>query len=395
MLSRDFALFRTNTSCHPRCISRSLMLNLKRGPQDPILPIRAAKHPRTTALYADSPTASQNEGLLSQWISSLVNLTTRAASGVFNEGPLSTAHLFFPSPSLSSQIALRAPPPQPSSSHLRSTEVARLKPISAQPISLRSTHLRRGRIHKMRLKGTPPRTGSPNLLDSTPQRSVVISEPHVAFASPSPQPQAIKMVGAFISTPNTPVITPQLGTRRILEASCPSPEPPSTPVPGPSRLTSTEKDGRILPFRPPIPGAFLSPSVETPAPKPSRTPQPPQTEPRAEAKYNPYYRSMAPPPSPNLPPSPIPRPQPPDLGDAVEPLSSTAASTAASTPAFVSPLPAFRDEVDAAIAVVEQKLAGRVVKKVFSRKTARPHIYQEAVSLHTLLPFIHLCIFTL
>ena len=97
MLSRDFALFRTNTSCHPRCISRSLMLNLKRGPQDPILPIRAAKHPRTTALYADSPTASQNEGLLSQWISSLVNLTTRAASGVFNEGLLSTAHLFFPS----------------------------------------------------------------------------------------------------------------------------------------------------------------------------------------------------------------------------------------------------------------------------------------------------------
>lgn len=100
---------------------------------------------------------------------------------------------------------------------------------------------------------------------------------------------------------------------------------------------------------------------------------------------------MAPPPSPNLPPSPIPRPQPPDLGDAVEPPSSTAASTLAS----VSPLPAFRDEVDAAIAVVEQRLAGRVVKKVFSRKTARPHIYQEAVSLHFLPPFIHLSIVTL
>ncbi len=50
--------------------------------------------------------------------------------------------------------------------------------------------------------------------------------------------------------------------------------------------------------------------------------------------------------------------------------------------------------MDAAIAVVEKKLAGRVVKKVFSRKTARPHIYQDAVSLHLLLPFIHLCIFS-
>jgi hypothetical protein len=91
---------------------------------------------------------------------------------------------------------------------------------------------------------------------------------------------------------------------------------------------------------------------------------------------------MAPPPSPNLPPIPAPRPQPPDLGNAVEPPSSTAASTTVSA----SPLPAFREEVDAAIAVVEKKLAGQVVKKVFSRKTARPHIYQEAVSLHLLLP---------
>lgn len=61
------------------------MLDLKRGPQDPILPIRATKHPRTTALYGDRPTASQNEGLLSHWISGLVTLTHRAASGIFTE----------------------------------------------------------------------------------------------------------------------------------------------------------------------------------------------------------------------------------------------------------------------------------------------------------------------
>ncbi|KAI9460237.1 hypothetical protein BJY52DRAFT_289425 [Lactarius psammicola] len=83
---------------------------------------------------------------------------------------------------------------------------------------------------------------------------------------------------------------------------------------------------------------------------------------------------MAPPPSPNLPRIPTPRPQPPDPGNAVELSSSTSASTTVSA----SPLPASREEVDAAIAVVEKKLAGRVVKKVFSRKTARPHIYQDA-----------------
>jgi hypothetical protein len=37
--------------------------------------------------------------------------------------------------------------------------------------------------------------------------------------------------------------------------------------------------------------------------------------------------------------------------------------------------------VDAAIAVAEKKLAGRMVKRVFSRKGARQHIYQSAVSL--------------
>ncbi len=64
------------------------MLDLKRGPQDPILPIRATKHPRTTALYGDKPTASQNEGLLSHWISGLVTLTHKAASGIFTERSL-------------------------------------------------------------------------------------------------------------------------------------------------------------------------------------------------------------------------------------------------------------------------------------------------------------------
>ncbi len=356
------------------------MLNLKRGPQDPILPIRATKHPRTTALYADSPTASQNEGLLSQWISSLVNLTTRAASGVFTEGLLlSTTRPFFRFPFAELPTALRAPPPQTSSSHSRRTELARPNSTSVQPISIRSSHLRRGRLHKMRLKGTPPRLGSPKSHDPPPQCSIT-SGPHVAFVSPSPQPQASKMVGSFISTPTTPMIPSQLEARRIVRSSSPSPEPPSTPIPGPSRCTSTGKDVTVLALRPPIPGAFLSPSTETPAPKPPCTPQLPQTEPREEAKLNPFYRSMAPPPSPNLPPMPT---------NPVNIVETPISSTATSTPVSSSPLPSSREEVDATIAVVEKRLAGRVVKKVFSRKTARPHIYQDAVSLHLLRSFVH------
>jgi hypothetical protein len=302
----------------------------------------------------------------------------------------SSPRVFSPLPLLLSfHLALRAPPPQASSSHVRRTEVPRPKSISAQPISLRPTHLRRGRSPKMRLKRTPPRSGSPNLLDSPPPRSAVTSGPHVTFESLSPQPQASRMIGDFISTPTAPAILPQLGASRMLEASCHSPEPPSTPVPGPSRSTSMVKDGHTLLFRPPIPGAYLSPSVQTPAPKRLRTPQPPQTVPRAEAKHNPYYRSMAPPPSPNLPPISTPPPQPPNPTNAVEPPSSTAPSSTVSTSntASTSPLATSREEVDAAIAVAEKKLAGRVVKKVFSRKTARPHIYQDAVSLH-LLPAI-------
>jgi hypothetical protein len=73
------------------------MLDLKRGPQDPILPIRVTKRPRTTALYGDRPTASQNEGLLSHWISSLVTLTHKAATGIFTERLLFfTAHIRTP-----------------------------------------------------------------------------------------------------------------------------------------------------------------------------------------------------------------------------------------------------------------------------------------------------------
>ena len=96
--------------------------------------------------------------------------------------------------------------------------------------------------------------------------------------------------------------------------------------------------------------------------------------------FNPYYRSMAPPPSPNLPSLPAPLPQPPDSRDSQ--LSSTIASTSAST----STLPTSREVVDAAIAVAEKKLSGRVVKRVFSRKGAREHIFQSAVS--SCLPLI-------
>jgi hypothetical protein len=42
--------------------------------------------------------------------------------------------------------------------------------------------------------------------------------------------------------------------------------------------------------------------------------------------------------------------------------------------------------VDAAIAVAEKRLSGRLVKRVFSRKGARPHIYQSAVGLSTFFP---------
>jgi hypothetical protein len=46
--------------------------------------------------------------------------------------------------------------------------------------------------------------------------------------------------------------------------------------------------------------------------------------------------------------------------------------------------------VDAAIAVAEKKLSGRVVKRVFSRKGARQHIFQSAVSPRFSLVAAHL-----
>ena len=73
---------------------------------------------------------------------------------------------------------------------------------------------------------------------------------------------------------------------------------------------------------------------------------------------------------------PSPLPQPPGTVSSVEPQPSSTASTGASS----YTLPAPREVVDAAIAVAEKKLAGRVVKKVFSRKGARRHIFQSAVS---------------
>lgn len=103
-----------------------------------------------------------------------------------------------------------------------------------------------------------------------------------------------------------------------------------------------------------------------------------------EALFNPYYRSMAPPPSPNLPSLPTPRPQPPDS------LESQQSSTIASTSASTSTLPTSREVVDAAVAVAEKKLSGRVAKKVFSRKGARQHIFQSAVSPRLPLMTAHL-----
>ncbi|KAI0286770.1 hypothetical protein BGY98DRAFT_12585 [Russula aff. rugulosa BPL654] len=120
------------------------MLDLKRGPQDPILPIRAAKRPRTTALYGDRPTASQNEGLLSHWISSLVTLTHKAATGIFTE-------------------PLRGPLQRPSSSQIPRTDlVPQPSVLPAQVTSLHSTHLPRKKSPK-RTKRSLPRPGPTEL----------------------------------------------------------------------------------------------------------------------------------------------------------------------------------------------------------------------------------------
>ncbi|KAI0296620.1 hypothetical protein BC826DRAFT_221913 [Russula brevipes] len=146
------------------------MLDLKRGPQDPILPIRAAKHPRTTALYGDRPTASQNEGLLSNWISNFVTLTHRAASGIFTE-------------------PLRGPPSQrSSSSQLQRTDVL-MTPSSRSvpPSTLHTIHLPRRKSPTIRTKRSSPRSGRSGLAQSrdSPRRPSAPTE-EIQSTLPSP-----------------------------------------------------------------------------------------------------------------------------------------------------------------------------------------------------------------
>jgi hypothetical protein len=359
------------------------MLDLKRGPQDPILPIRATKHPRTTALYGDSPTASQSEGLLSHWISSLVTLTHRAASGIFTERWLFSPWIFFSSFTELS-LALRAPPQRSSSSQFQRTDVAVQPSSLPAQYSLHSTHHPRKRSPKMRTKRYSPRPGPPELRDSLTIHPVPKERVQSPLPSPPSHMQQPDGMAPPISVNTLAANSSQLATRPIA-VSLPRPSgPPSTPTPGPSKSVSRTLSA-TRPFS--FPGAFLSPAIETPIPKPPYIPQTPQTEPRAEARSNPYYRSMAPPPSPNLPSLPTPRPQSPDPHNGVESqLSSTIASTTAST----STLPTSREVVDAAIAVAEKKLSGRVVKRVFSRKGARQHIFQSAVSPRLSLMTAHL-----
>ncbi|KAI0271550.1 hypothetical protein BC834DRAFT_449204 [Gloeopeniophorella convolvens] len=143
------------------------MLNLKRSAQDPILPVRASKHRKTSALYGDSPTASQGEGLLSHWISSFVNLT-KAASGIVMD-------------------ALKEPQPQRfSSSSLRRPDAAeQQRPPSARPSSLPSRQQRRSRSPKTRTGRTSPHSRHASDHDSTALRSNVLpsGQPEVASSS--------------------------------------------------------------------------------------------------------------------------------------------------------------------------------------------------------------------
>ena len=227
----------------------------------------------------------------------------------------------------------------------------------------------------MRTKRSLPRSGPNELPGSftTPTQRV-----HSPPSSPPPhiqQPDRTANSPSSINKPAADSLKPTMGP--IAVALLHPSDPPSTPTPGPSKPVTRALSAIRPSFRLSIPGMLLSPSLETPAPKPQYIPQTPQTEPRAEAVLNPYYRSMAPPPSPNLPSLPSPRPQPPDSVNSVE---SQPSSTAASTSASTSTLTTSREAVDAAIAVAEKKLAGRVVRRVFSRKSARQHIFQSAVS---------------
>jgi hypothetical protein len=272
--------------------------------------------------------------------------------------------------------ALRGPPSQRSQ---RADGVVQPTSLSVQPITLRSTHLLRRKSPKLQSKRRSPRSGLAKLRDSPPRPSSPTKEGQSATRSRSPHiQQSIEVTDHSISVPLSATDPPSPVVGHI-PAALPQPSgAPCTPVPDPSKSVSRARSvARPFPFRPPIPGSYLSPSIETPAQKPPYIPQTPQTEPRVEAIYNPYYRSMAPPPSPSLPSVPTPRHQPPDTDNALE---SRPSSTTASTSASTSTLPAPREVVDAAIAVAEKKLAGRMVKRVFSRKGARQHIYQSAVS---------------
>jgi hypothetical protein len=236
----------------------------------------------------------------------------------------------------------------------------------------------------MRTKRSLPRSGPTELPGSLTIPSVPTQRVQSPPSSPPPHMQQPDRIANFTSSINTLAADSPKPAMGPIAVALPHPsDPPSTPTPGPSKPVSRALSAIRPSFRPSIPGAFLSPSLETPAPKPPYVPQTPQTEPRAEAVLNPYYRSMAPPPSPNLPSLPSPRPQPPDSVNSVE---SQPSSTAASTSASTSTLTTSREAVDAAIAVAEKKLAGRVVRRVFSRKGARQHIFQSAVRPH--LPHI-------
>ena len=247
--------------------------------------------------------------------------------------------------------------------------------LSVPPITLRSTP-----VPRKKLKRPSPRAGLAKLRDSPPRPSSPSDGTQSAPRSPSPHiQQAIGKVDRSISVPTLPTDPPPPLNGHIGTALSRLSGTPSTPVPGSSKSVSRTLSVVRPSFRLPIPGSYLSPSIETPVHKPHKplyVPQTPQTEPRVDAIHNPYYRSMAPPPSPNLPTLPSPLPQPPDTVSSVEPQPSSTASTGASS----STLPAPREVVDAAIAVAEKKLAGRMVRKVFSRKGARQHIFQSAVS---------------
>jgi hypothetical protein len=238
----------------------------------------------------------------------------------------------------------------------------------------------------MQTKRSSLRSSSTQLPDSPPSRSdIPPASTREAQSTPtpsSPHSQPFRTAETTTLVPTSITTLPQHETGNVFDTLSHPSDPPSTPVPCSSKsVNSVLSAVRPLAVRPPLPGAYLSPSIETPTHRPIPSPQTPQTEPRAVAMHNPYYRSMAPPPSPNLPPAPTPQPQPPDSASGI---TSRQPSTTISTTASAPVLPVFREEVDAAIAVAERKLSGRLVKRVFSRKSARPHIYQSAVRPSTL-----------